>query len=168
MRIATASRVAGKWSDGLAELADDLAAIADRRGLADAGRRVAELLGSDDVALMQVRGDSLVELLSAHPGFAPGSSWSLGEYPATALRLADGRPGQVIAGDPLGDPHELAELAALGYGSMLMVPIRLDSGGDALMEVYRVRPQAFSRAQIERARVVALQLRAVLARVTGR
>jgi hypothetical protein len=36
------------------------------------------------------------------------------------------------------------------------------------MEVYRVRPQPFSRAQIERARVVALQLRAVLARVTDR
>jgi hypothetical protein len=74
----------------------------------------------------------------------------------------------VIAGDPLGDPHELAELAELGYGSMLMVPIQLDSGHAALMEVYRVRPQAYSRAEIERARVVALQLRAVLARVTVR
>ena len=32
---------------------------------------------------------------------------------------------------------------------------------------YRVRPQAFSRAQIERARVVALQLGAVISRLTS-
>jgi hypothetical protein len=36
------------------------------------------------------------------------------------------------------------------------------------MEVYRVRPQAYSRAQIERARVVALQLGAVISRLTVR
>jgi hypothetical protein len=34
------------------------------------------------------------------------------------------------------------------------------------VEIYRVRPQAFSRAEIDRARVVALQLRAVLGRLT--
>ena len=35
------------------------------------------------------------------------------------------------------------------------------------MEIYRVRPQAFSRAEIDRARVVALQLRAVLTRLSA-
>ena len=73
----------------------------------------------------------------------------------------------MVAGDPLGDPAELAELARLGIGAMLMVPVELGRGRRALMEVYRVRPQAFSRAQIERARVVALQLGAVIARLTA-
>jgi hypothetical protein len=35
------------------------------------------------------------------------------------------------------------------------------------VETYRVRPQAFSRAEIDRAKVVALQLRAVLARLSA-
>ena len=83
--------------------------------------------------------------------------------------LATGRPGQVVAGDAAGDPAELrGARRALGMGAMLMVPIPLGDGGKALMEVYRRRPQAFSRAQIERARVVALQLRAVLDRIGAR
>ena len=73
-----------------------------------------------------------------------------------------------MAGDTPVDPAELEELAGLGMGAMLMVPIPLGDGRKALMEVYRVRPQAFSRAQIERARVVALQLRAVLDRIDAR
>ena len=90
----------------------------------------------------------------------------LDDFPATANLVATGRVGQVVAGDPLGDPAELAELERLNIGAMLMVPVELGRGRRALMEVYRVRPQAYSRAQIERARVVALQLGAVISRLT--
>ena len=110
----------------------------------------------------------IVELLSAHPDNQPGEQWSLDDFPATAHLVATGQTGQVVAGDPLGDPAELAELERLRIGAMLMVPVELGRGRRALMEVYRVRPQAFSRAQIERARVVALQLGAVIARLTTR
>jgi hypothetical protein len=110
---------------------------------------------------------TIVELLSAHPDNQPGQQWQLDDFPATAHLVATGQTGQVVAGDPLGDPAELAELARLQIGAMLMVPVELGRGRRALMEVYRVRPQAFSRAQIERARVVALQLGAVIARLTG-
>ena len=74
----------------------------------------------------------------------------------------------MVAGDTAVDPAEREELFSLGMAAMLMVPIPLGDGRMALMEVYRVRPQAFSRAQIERARVVALQLRAVLDRIDAR
>ena len=111
---------------------------------------------------------AIVELLSAHPDNQPGEQWSLDDFPATAHLVATGQTGQVVAGDPLGDPAELAELERLRIGAMLMVPVELGRGRRALMEVYRVRPQAFSRAQIERARVVALQLGAVIARLTTR
>jgi len=56
-------------------------------------------------------------------------------------------------------------LERLRIGAMLMVPLELGRGRRALMEVYRVRPQAFSRTEIERAQVVALQLGTVVARV---
>ena len=150
-------RAAGAWSQSLAELAT-------------AGRKVADLLGADDVSLMTVSEEpaQIVELLSAHPDNQPGEQWSLDDFPATAHLVATGQTGQVVAGDPLGDPAELAELARLRIGAMLMVPVELGRGRRALMEVYRVRPQAFSRAQIERARVVALQLGAVIARLTTR
>ena len=161
-------RAAGTWSHSLAELAGHLGAIDYVSELATAGRLVADLLGADDVSLMNVTTEpyAIVELLSAHPENAPGESWLLEDFPATAHLVATGRTGQVVAGDPLGDPHELAELERLGIGAMLMVPLELGRGRRALMEVYRVRPQAFSRAQIERARVVALQLGAVIARLT--
>ena len=74
----------------------------------------------------------------------------------------------MVAGDALGDPAELEELRLLRMGVMLMLPMPLGNDDMALVEVYRRRPQAFSRAEIERARVVTLQLRAVLARLAVR
>jgi diguanylate cyclase (GGDEF)-like protein len=161
-------RIAGTWSQGLAELATHLGAVEQVCELATAGRMVADLLGADDVSLMSVSGSPplIIELLSAHPENQPGQQWALDDFPATANLVATGQTGQVVAGDPLGDPAELAELARLQIGAMLMVPVELGLGRRALMEVYRVRPQAFSRAQIERARVVALQLGAVISRLT--
>ena len=55
----------------------------------------------------------------------------------------------------------------MGMGAMLIIPAPLGASGRALVEIYRVRPQAFSRAEIDRARVVALQLRAVLTRLAA-
>ena len=55
----------------------------------------------------------------------------------------------------------------MGMGAMLIIPAPLGAAGRALVEIYRVRPQAFSRAEIDRAKVVALQLRAVLARLSA-
>jgi diguanylate cyclase (GGDEF)-like protein len=161
-------RIAGTWSHSLAELATHLGAVDHVDELATAGRMVADLLGADDVSLMTVndRPAAIVELLSAHPDNQPGEQWSLDDFPATAHLVRTGQTGQVVAGDPLGDPAELAELARLQIGAMLMVPVELGRGRRALMEVYRARPQAFSRAQIERARVVALQLGAVISRLT--
>ncbi len=169
VRVAGGQRFAGTWSQGLAELATNLAAVDAVAELATAGRMVADLLGADDVSLMSVTTDpyAIVELLSAHPDNAPGESWPLEQFPATAHLIETGRVGQVVAGDALGDPAELAELARLRIGAMLMVPLDLGRGRRALMEVYRVRPQAFSRAQIGGARVVALQLGAVISRLTA-
>jgi diguanylate cyclase (GGDEF)-like protein len=169
IRMATGRRAAGAWAQGLADLTDRLGAVERIDELATAGRAIADLLGADDVSLMRVLGQpaALVELLSAHPESAPGEQWPLATFPATAHVLDSGRIGQVVTGDPHGDPKELAELARLGIGTMLLVPLDVGRGRRALMEVYRVRPQAFSRAEIERAQVVALQLGSVIARLAS-
>jgi hypothetical protein len=74
-------------------------------------------------------------------------------------------PGQVVLGDPESDPSELAEMVRIGHGTMLMVPLWPGDGRQAMLEVYRRHAQAFTSAEIDRARVVALQFAAVLGRL---
>ncbi len=169
VRIADGERAGGVWSHRLAEFADHLGRVEDLAGLATAGEHAARLLGADEVAVMRVDPDGArVEYVSDNFAYPPGSTWELADFPATAHLLATGQVGQVVAGDALGDPAELEELRLLRMGVMLMLPMPLGGDGMALVEVYRRRPQAFSRAEIERARVVTLQLRAVLARLAVR
>jgi diguanylate cyclase (GGDEF)-like protein len=151
------------WARLLAELGDDLAEVTDTHELHSAGRRAARLLGAEDVSLMWVVDDCL-ELLSDNVD-APGERWALADYPATARLLDEHSPGQVVIGDPHSDPTEVAELERLGYGAVLMVPVRVGSGQRALVEVYRQHPQAFTGAEVDRARVVAQQFGPVLARL---
>jgi GAF domain-containing protein len=76
-------------------------------------------------------------------------------------------PGQIVIGDRESDPIEVAELERLGYGAVLMVPVRVGGGQRALVEVYRTHPQAFTSTEIDRARVVAQQFGPVLARLAA-
>jgi len=109
--------------------------------------------------------DETVDVVSQHDVDEVGQTWRLSEFPATRHLIDTGQVGQVVAGDPLGDPAELAELDRMGMGAMLIIPAPLGAARGTLVEIYRVRRQAFSRAEIDRARVVALQLRSVLARL---
>jgi len=151
------------WARTLANLGDDLADVTNTQQLASVGRRAARLLAAQDVSLMWIV-DDFLELLSDNVD-SPGERWSLSDYPATERLLATNTPGQVIVGDNESDPTEVAELERLGYGAVLMVPVRVGSGGRALVEVYREHPQAFTSAEVDRARVVAQQFGPVLARL---
>ena len=48
-----------------------------------------------------------------------------------------------------------------------MVPVRVTRHEQALVEVYRAHPQAFTSTEVDRARVVAQQFGPVLARLAG-
>jgi diguanylate cyclase (GGDEF)-like protein len=166
VRVAAAST--GTWSTRLAELADHLGRVSDIAELASAGRLAARLLDADDVGVMKIRPDGeTVDLVSEHDVEEVGETWRLSEFPATKHLIDTGQVGQVVAGDRHGDAAELAELDRMGMGAMLIIPAPLGAAGRAIVEIYRVRPQAFSRAEIDRARVVALQLRAVLTRLSA-
>jgi hypothetical protein len=166
IRVPGVTRSAGAWSALLAELADHLDRVETAAELRTAGRRAAALLDADDVAIMRVTGDGLwVELLSDHSANSAGTRWRLEDFPATRHLIERGEVGQIVAGDDAVDPVEQQELAGLGFQAMLIVPTPLGAAGSALIEVYRALPRAFTRAEIERARVVALQIRAVLNRL---
>jgi len=160
---AAAGRGGAVWARALAELGDHLADVSDTAELASAGRRAARLLGAEDVSLMWVV-DGALELLSDNQD-TPGDRWDLADFPATVRLLDEHSPGQVVVGDPESDPVEIAELERLGYGAVLMVPVRCGLGRRALVEVYRIHPQAFTSAEVDRARVVAQQFGPVLARL---
>jgi hypothetical protein len=153
------------WARALAALGDGLADVTDTGQLATAGRRAAQLLNAEDVSLMWVV-DGALELLSDNID-VPGERWELGDFPATRRLLDEHVPGQIVIGDPESDPIEVAELERLGYGAVLMVPVRVGGGQRALVEVYRTHPQAFTSTEIDRARVVAQQFGPVLARLAA-
>jgi EAL domain-containing protein (putative c-di-GMP-specific phosphodiesterase class I) len=167
VRVAGAPSGGGgaSWMRALARLGDELADVDHTAGLASAGRRAAALLGAEDVSLMRVAGGEL-ELLSDNKD-TPGERWSLADFPATVRLLRERTPGQIVVGDPESDPLEVAELQRLNYGAVLMIPVAAGAGQMALVEVYRIHPQAFSSAEVDRARVVAQQFGPVLARLAA-
>jgi GAF domain-containing protein len=142
--------------------------VSEIEELHSAGRLAAALLDADDVGVMRIRPDGeTVDVVSQHDVDEVGETWRLSEFPATKHLIDTGHVGQAVAGDPHGHPAELDELDRMGMGAMLIIPAPLGTAGQALVEIYRVRRQAFSRAEIDRARVVALQLRAVLTRLSA-
>jgi hypothetical protein len=164
VRLAGATAfAAGAWARSLATLADDLTHVQDVEELISAGRRAARLLDADDASLLRVVDGALEQLTDEDKG--RGRRWPLAEYPATQALLDARTAGQIVVGDPESDPDEVDELQRMGHNAMLMVPMVLGGGRHALMEVYRRHPQAFTSAEIDRARVVALQFAAVLGRL---
>ncbi|MDA0163822.1 EAL domain-containing protein [Solirubrobacter ginsenosidimutans] len=167
LRVSIAPRgAAGAFASGMADLSDDLAAATTIADLDAAIGRAAGILRADDVALMQVdrETDSLV-LLSAHHANPAGMHWPLADFPATRYVLDNRIPGQVVVGDEAGDPAELAELEALGMATVLIVPIVFGGRELAVLEVYRVLPQAFTAREVDRARVLSQQFGAALDRL---
>ena len=163
MRIADSPRGAGAFARGLAELSDELSSATTVLDLGATNVRAAALLGADELALLLVLGNE-IELISRNRS-ALGQRWSLDDFPSTRYVLEHRVPGQVVVGDEAGDEAELAELAELGLGTVLLVPVICNNEPLALLEVYRVRPQAFTAREIDRARVLAHQFGAALDRL---
>ncbi|MBE2318406.1 EAL domain-containing protein [Solirubrobacter sp. CPCC 204708] len=163
LRISGNPRGAGAFTRGLAELSDELSAAETVHDLGEANVRAAALLGADELALLLVEGDE-IELVSKNR-VEVGERWSLDDFPSTRYVLEHRIPGQVVVGDEAGDPAELAELAELGLGTVLLVPVICSDQPVGLLEIYRVRRQAFTAREVDRARVLAQQFGAALDRL---
>ena len=81
--------------------------------------------------------------------------------------VADQVIGQVIAGDPAGDPAELEVLETAGMSAVLLLPLVFEGTTIALLEIYRRAPQAWTNTQVDRARVLANDIAAALARIVA-
>lgn len=154
----------GAFLRGLAELSDELATARTVWDLGAANSQAAALLGADELSLMLVRGDQL-EQVSDECGEA-GERWPIDDFPASRYVLDAGVPGQIVLGDEAGDASEQEELTRLGFGTALLVPVTYGTRPLALLEVYRVRPQAFTSREVDRARLLAKQFGAAIDRFT--
>src|SRR5262245_54315817 len=158
----------GAFASSLADLADELSGVRCMSELREASRRAAALLRADDMALLRVdRTLGRLVLLTDHADYGRDDWWALGDFPATEHVLEHRMPGQIVAGDTAGDPAELQALKEAGFQAMLMLPVICAGRELAVLEVYRALPQAFTGAEVDRARVVAQQFGAALDRLTA-
>jgi diguanylate cyclase (GGDEF)-like protein len=164
MRVTlTPKEGAGAFARGLADLSDRLAVSRTVWDLGAAGQCAAALLRADELSLMLVNGDRLEQVSSECDEI--GEWWSLDDFPASRWVLEHGAAGQIVAGDAAGAREEIDELARMGFATALLVPVSWGGAPLALIEVYRVRAQAFTSREVDRARVLAQQFGAALDRL---
>jgi GAF domain-containing protein len=132
---------------------------------------VAAELGADEAAMSAWDpGEVVVETLCLTPGWTGvelGERFALADYPATAAVLREQQTLQVQAGDPAADPAELELLGPFGFGALLMLPAMSGGRSIGLLEVARRSERPFTRSEVNRARVIAYQLGALLHRRRG-
>lgn len=126
-------------------LLDVLGAVADAL--------VAELDG-DACAISRVIGDVLILVTErVHVGstLQSGQGYLVPDYPQTSQVLETREPRTLTLDDADVDPGEAAILRALGYGSLLMLPLEINGNAWGLVEVYRVERKPFTSADVTRA-----------------
>jgi GAF domain-containing protein len=152
----------------LGELADVLARVRTIEELKHALDGVTRLLGAEEAGIARL--DPVAGCLitvSDHEWSPEGERWALEDYPTSAHVVADQVIGQVIVGDPASDPAELEVLEMAGMCAVLLMPLVFEGTTIALLEIYRRAPQAWTNTQVDRARVLANDIAAALARIVA-
>jgi diguanylate cyclase (GGDEF)-like protein len=152
----------------LGDLADALARAETIRELNLALGGVTRLLGAEEAAISRLDpAAGCLITVSDHDWSHEGERWSLDDFPTTAHVVAEQVIGQVIAGDPASDPAELEVLEMAGMSAVLLLPLVFEGTTIALLEIYRRAPQAWTNTQVDRARVLANDIAAALARIVA-
>jgi diguanylate cyclase (GGDEF)-like protein len=123
---------------------------------------IADEMGADDLVIFSRGFDGSLAAMTARPWLPSGGRLDLSHFPAFEGALRTGDPEQVLADRGSGTTIGMGEVALLansGYGSLLVVPI----GQRAMMHAYLHDQRPWSRAQTNRALVLAYQLAPVLA-----
>lgn len=151
----------------------DLAASADRRlerlvERLSAADSLADLDGVTDLIAQELHADEVLvsrwipesgEIESLANGGAPtGERFTLSEFPLTRRVLESRVAIQVLAGDPAGDPAEVAQLERVGHRSLLMVPVVSRGAAVGLLEIYASDERPWSRTDVNRARIISYPL----------
>jgi diguanylate cyclase (GGDEF)-like protein len=128
-------------------------------------RHMVKLLHAPDCAILRWErsADQLVTLLdydTALPnrGDAPGTVYSLADYPASREVLLSRKPLIVRLDDLEADPAERAILERYNYAAMLMLPLIAGSEAFGLIELYRESgAPAFMPSEVQLAQSLAAQ-----------
>jgi EAL domain-containing protein (putative c-di-GMP-specific phosphodiesterase class I) len=155
---------AGRRSDlesTLAALGRTMAACRSYAELEGCVETAQRLLDVPEISVSRVvEGPGIVAC--AGPRWASEPVYLLRDFPATADALARGRLLQVLLSDDGADPVERRLLAANGYGSLLLVPLRFRGQAVGIIEIFRAEDRPWSRRQIALARAVGHQLAMLL------
>jgi len=111
-----------------------------RLGLASLCALLVDDLRADACAISRVLGDVLIKIGEHVPDGGTlnmGQGYLASDFPLTVEVLRDAVPRRVWTQDPDADPEEARLLHALGYDGLLMLPLVLQGGVWALVEVYR-------------------------------
>lgn len=147
----------------LVHLSARLAGARTRRDLSETLALIAAELGAAQVAVSAWHADEMMlETLAENGGAAHDEVFAVDQYPLSARILDEQRAIQVVVGDPESDPHEVELLLALGQRSLLMVPVVCRGESLGLIEAYRGDERAWTRAEVNRARVIANQFASVI------
>jgi diguanylate cyclase (GGDEF)-like protein len=93
--------------------------------------------------------------------------FGVADYPLTARVLRKQEAVQVFVGDPTADAREVDLLLRLGQRALLMVPVVAAGRSLGMLEVFRVAERPWSRADVNRARVIANQFAPVIGSYVG-
>ncbi len=136
--------------------------FADLDGAVDA---IQAELGSDELSISVLDGEELVSIGRAGPN-RDEARFRLADYPETERLLRKQSSVQVSVADPEADPAEVEMLREYGYRSMLMLPVSCAGRAIGLFEAFSATGRPFSRYEIGRARIIALQVGATLERIS--
>jgi diguanylate cyclase (GGDEF)-like protein len=127
---------------------------------------IAEEMGADDLVILTRGDDGVLAALSSRSWLPSGGRLEPSHFPAFEGVLRTGEPEQLLEDRGSGTTTGMGELALLansGYGSMLVVPV----GKSAMLQGLVRDERPWSRAQTNRAMVLAYQLAPLLASLTA-
>ncbi len=141
-----------------------LAGARSTRDLETALALIAAELDASKVCLSAWRGDVKILETLAETGetLEDETRFAISDYPLSERVLSEQKAVQVVVGDPDSDPREVELLLELGERSLLMVPVVCRGESLGMIEAYRSEERAWTRSEINRARVVANQFSAVI------
>jgi len=156
----------GPFSAGdrrLENLTAHLAWVGTRDDLMGALGLIAAELNADKICLSQLHtGLNRVETL-VESGDQPKREWfDLDDYPQTSKVVNSHEAVQILASDPAADPNEVKLLVDLGFRSLLMVPVIQGRTCVGLFEALNVEERPWTRAEINRARIISNQFASVI------
>ena len=113
-----------------------------RLGLASLCALLVDELRADACAISRVLGDVLIQIGEHVPDggtINTGQGYLASDFPLTVEVLRDAVARRVWTDDPEADAEEVRLLRELGYDGLLMLPLVMQGGVWALVEVYRRR-----------------------------